>query len=613
MEVDQGSIDGEELETGEEDFHEDVVGEVVSADGAWPQVPITAAGLPNVTLAKASFDYDVLAHGDASLRNRWALAVPVCDAPRGFIAAFPDGVELPPQWPVISATVAVRNEVQMEDSTDVDMKVTLALVPALALADFRLVQETAPSPGDVILFSGDDEMPHAASLVSVGEEWRQALEQQAAVAPLPAPAAAAPADPARGRKRPTVAVLTSQISELMQRLDTLEGAGAQPGWMTPRGGGSDAGTASLGTATAPRGALQEAPASAGAAVRAPQSSRGKILSGYAQSKRTAAQAAEDARQEAAALLAGAGIATGAPQPERSMRPKPQTRAALAAPRLPEPTAPVAGLLLNTIASQVAAGAEPDARMLRIAELQVLTQLAGSIAPKREAHHSSDLLNDDFGADSAAPGGLTMSRGTETLQRVQQSRERDPQRWSQSFDMEIQRELFTTVTGRPWCLLDYVLKRMKFRHPQDDDLEHVTHIMCALHACHRKGADSHAELGMLVGQFFKAIEARHRDGDWLVAWTMTGLPDPQPRAGFARGLAHPAEYAAGIAKMRELQMVSQYRTSLTTAAAAANPRGQLNPVKKEPYDRDKAGKGGKSDKGGKGKGKDKDKGAADGPT
>ena len=207
----------------------------------------------------------------------------------------------------------------------------------------------------------------------------------------------------------------------------------------------------------------------------------------------------------------------------------------------------------------------------------------------------------------------MSRGTETMQRVQQSRERDPQRWSQSFDVEIQRELFTTVTGRPWCLLDYVLKRMKFRHPQDDDLEHVTHIMCALHACHRKGADSHAELGMLVGQFFKAIEARHRDGDWLVAWTMTGLPDPQPRAGFARGLAHPAEYAAGIAKMRELQMVSQYRTSLTTAAAAANPRGQLNPVKKEPYDRDKAGKGGKSDKGGKGKGKDKDKGAADGPT
>ena len=135
-------------------------------------------------------------------------------------------------------------------------------------------------------------------------------------------------------------------------------------------------------------------------------------------------------------------------------------------------------------------------------------------------------------------------------RVAASQARDPQRWCAVFDQEVQCELFTNVTGSPWSLLEYVLRRLRFR-PEDSDLEHVLHMFCALHVAHREGPSARWKEGMLIGQFFKATEQRLRDRDWLLAWTMTGLPEPRPRQQFQRGLAHPAEYAAGIARVQEM--------------------------------------------------------------
>ena len=82
-------------------------------------------------------------------------------------------------------------------------------------------------------------------------------------------------------------------------------------------------------------------------------------------------------------------------------------------------------------------------MLRLAELQVLSQLAGSISLEREP--GGDPLGEE-GPEGGRQSGITMSLGTESLQRVQRPREQAPARWCNSFDTEIQRELFTIVTG-----------------------------------------------------------------------------------------------------------------------------------------------------------------------
>ena len=109
----------------------------------------------------------------------------------------------------------------------------------------------------------------------------------------------------------------------------------------------------------------------------------------------------------------------------------------------------------------------------------------------------------------------MTRGMESLKRVAASEARDPQRWCAVFDQEVQRELFTSVTGGPWNLLEYVLRRLRFR-PDDSNLEHVLHMICAMHAAHREGPSTHWKVGMLTGRVFNAAKQQLRDCDWLLA-------------------------------------------------------------------------------------------------
>jgi hypothetical protein len=98
----------------------------------------------------------------------------------------------------------------------------------------------------------------------------------------------------------------------------------------------------------------------------------------------------------------------------------------------------------------------------------------------------------------------------------------------------------------------VLQRMKFTQAEED-FERFAHIFANLHAIHRRGADSHEELGAAIRQGFKALEQGHRDhSDWTLAWLWTNLPDPKPPRRFARGLAHPSEHSAGVAYIREMQ-------------------------------------------------------------
>ena len=76
------------------------------------------------------------------------------------------------------------------------------------------------------------------------------------------------------------------------------------------------------------------------------------------------------------------------------------------------------------------------------------------------------------------------------------------------------------------------------------------MMASLHALHRSG--QHDLVGAKVSQFLKAIELSARSGgSWKFAWLLTDLPEPRPRhGGVSESLAHPAEFAASAAFLRE---------------------------------------------------------------
>ena len=105
-----------------------------------------------------------------------------------------------------------------------------------------------------------------------------------------------------------------------------------------------------------------------------------------------------------------------------------------------------------------------------------------------------------------------------------------------------------------------------------------HMLAAMHAVHRRGEAHFWELGMLLDQCFKASEARLRDRDWTVGWALTGLPDPRPQPLAERGLSHPSEYAAGIARLKEMQALANYRATLggqQPAPAKGQSKGAWN--------------------------------------
>ena len=136
-----------------------------------------------------------------------------------------------------------------------------------------------------------------------------------------------------------------------------------------------------------------------------------------------------------------------------------------------------------------------------------------------------------------------------------------------------------------------------------DLERSLHLLAGLHACHLKGPEYHDELGAKIRQAFKATEQAVRDnGDWTLAWTWVDAPNPRPTK-FERGLAHPAEFSAGISYLRELQTLDTYHQGILGSgsnSSGARPRVGGPPKGPSPATANsKGGRGGKSSsKGGK---------------
>ena len=131
----------------------------------------------------------------------------------------------------------------------------------------------------------------------------------------------------------------------------------------------------------------------------------------------------------------------------------------------------------------------------------------------------------------------------------------PEKWNEAFDLAIWGALGADITGSAWSLQAYGDAKIPWT-PQQDDLRRFFAMLASLHSLHRSG--QHALIGARVAQYPKAVKILSRcKGSWAMAWPMTDLPEPIPRqAGLHETSAHPAEYAAVSAYVREQRALEE---------------------------------------------------------
>eukprot|EP00971_Amphidinium_carterae_P150565 2984574-Amphidinium_carterae.1 len=152
-----------------------------------------------------------------------------------------------------------------------------------------------------------------------------------------------------------------------------------------------------------------------------------------------------------------------------------------------------------------------------------------------------------------------------MQRIAQSIDADPDRWSALFDQSVYRALGSDLTGAPWSCHRYGLEKIQFaRH---SDLKRMWFLLSTLHALHRSGKVP--LLGAKIAQFLKATEvATTMGGHWAVAWTLTGVADPEPSSSVHNGLATPLEVATAIAFVKDSKVLEE-----ASRKTGSQPHGQ----------------------------------------
>ena len=566
--VDAGA-DGLVLGGGDEAFDEDVDGE-----------PLTLYTPGTLDIASVSSSPDLLAVIEEDGTDLLCLAVPVLERDGGLLITVPrnhasciPGPHLPQA--VVGATF---DQPELPDD-GVQLLVDLIDVAEEHFNRLACIRgiEDVPTAGWFDMDSGV--LPHAMTLAAAAETWLRA----AAAGPLPggnprlladagssdgfrtaaeaaparrggrgagraggrasraAPAQASAARAGGGRRTVTAVageldLLRAEVERLRALVPGAQGGqlvnGVAAGAMTP--GGPHVQQHPAPPPTPPPPALPGGPPAPGASGQAP----------------APGAAAAAARERARGLLGQHGVPAQAPQALPQGRAQPQQAN------------------LDALLQQATGGGADAATALRLLEIQALQAAAEALSGRRGRQDQVADLDGLFEGmagetDTDGVGPVRLTRGSESMQRVLRNIERHPELWNQHFDTSVWRTLRADITGAPWSLLDYVGRRMYFRR-EDDDLERVTHIFCHLHALHRAGPDQHAALGAAITQGFKALEQRMRDGVWTVGWLWTGIPEPRP-GPMTRSLAHPAEHAAAIAYVRELQTLQTFRSSLATPA------------------------------------------------
>ena len=199
---------------------------------------------------------------------------------------------------------------------------------------------------------------------------------------------------------------------------------------------------------------------------------------------------------------------------------------------------------------VARGGESGTQALQLATLKVLEALAGRPKADEDEHTLDDLFSAAAapGADSEDSLGLAGAKGSASLVSLNRSIKRHPARWNAHLDAAMARALGSDVDHGIWSAREYGDRRIHWGN--QESLQRVWTMLAALHALHRRGETD--ALGAKIGQCLKATELAARcGGDWQMAWPLTDLPDPRPKAGSVKeSLAHPAELAAAAAFLKE---------------------------------------------------------------
>eukprot|EP00971_Amphidinium_carterae_P107161 2122717-Amphidinium_carterae.2 len=205
------------------------------------------------------------------------------------------------------------------------------------------------------------------------------------------------------------------------------------------------------------------------------------------------------------------------------------------------------------------GGESATTAVQLAMLETLERIAGGDRRARDAR--GDTLEELLfggGEDGASGSGDSAGRlggvkGVVGMQRICQSIDSDPERWSILFDQSVYKALGCDLTGAPWSCARYGLEKLHFG--RQTDLKRFWFLLSALHALHRSGRT--ALLGARISQFLKATEvAVSMNGHWAVAWTLTGIADPEPNNSVHGGLTTPIEVATAIAYMKDTKVLEE---------------------------------------------------------
>ncbi len=124
----------------------------------------------------------------------------------------------------------------------------------------------------------------------------------------------------------------------------------------------------------------------------------------------------------------------------------------------------------------------------------------------------------------------------------------------------------------WSAVEYARRRIEFTAPRFTDLERCFHMLAEVHRLLNAGQTDHAYA--MVCQSLEACEQTVLDkGDWALSWAMVGLPDLRGTNRTRRGGAHPVEMSAGMAYLRELGTIEEWRS---TPAGKNGPKGLAAP-------------------------------------
>eukprot|EP00971_Amphidinium_carterae_P088886 1759175-Amphidinium_carterae.1 len=205
---------------------------------------------------------------------------------------------------------------------------------------------------------------------------------------------------------------------------------------------------------------------------------------------------------------------------------------------------------------------PDQQAVNVALIEALDRIGRTKKGGEDDETFDEILNN--GEADIESLKLTGARGAAAMAKIARSVERDPERWIQHLDLQAFRACGSEETGLPWSMALYGERHIRFGRLETH--ERTWHMLSALHSLSRTG--QWTLLSARLGQYLKAVEQSVScGGSWGLAWPLTGLA---PLRGGGQGLAHHAEYAAGIAYLKDMSALSEAMKKSEGAAPSGAP-------------------------------------------